>query len=164
MKVLWTSMCKPVKDLSHCMIPQIMRIWKKNFVTQLTPSDIFNKINVCTESHVINRFGKAARLHGHAIFGVVSVSDTGTGTTRRIPVSGECFFFFHFFDTAPTRLRHANTGKKKKKITNVWPLTFAQCHCPLSLAGARSGRSASSSSLLLLLLLLFIFLFLCSLT
>ena len=34
-----------------------------------------------------------ARLHGHGIFGVVSVSDTGTGTTRRIPVSGECPLF-----------------------------------------------------------------------
>ena len=50
-----------------------------------------------------------ARLHGHAIFGVVSVSDIGTGTTRRIPVSGECPLFFFFVsptlaDTAPTRV------------------------------------------------------------
>ena len=73
-----------------------------------------------------------ARLHGHAIFGVVS--DTGTGTTRRIPVSGECplllfsfFFFFFFFlthvDVAPTRLRRGSdvsdtpAVKKKKKIS-----------------------------------------------
>ena len=72
------------------------------------------------------------RLHGHAIFGVVLVSDTGTGTTRRIPVSGECplFFFFRFSDTrrrgadtAPTQLRRGSDAsdtpavKKKKKIS-----------------------------------------------
>ena len=83
------------------------------------------------------------------------------------------FFFFRFSDTAltrlqmaPTRLRHASSGKKKRKITDVWPLTSARCRCccPPSLAGARSSRSASCSSLLLLLLLLFLFLFLCSLT
>ena len=71
-------------------------------------------------------------LHGHAIFGVVSVSDTGTSTTRRIPVSGECpLFFFSFLrhaptqrqhgsDTAPTRLRifrHASNEEKKKIST-----------------------------------------------
>ena len=52
---------------------------------------------------------KAARLHGQAIFGVVSVSDTGTGTTRWILVSGECplfyFIFFSFLRPALTRLR-----------------------------------------------------------
>ena len=36
--------------------------------------------------------------------GVGHVSDTGTGTTRRIPVSGECLFFFFF--ASPTRHRH----------------------------------------------------------
>ena len=44
-----------------------------------------------------------ARLHGHAIFGVVSVSDTGTGTTRWIPVSGGVSLFFFFFFS---RLQH----------------------------------------------------------
>ena len=60
------------------------------------------------------------------------VSDTGTGTTRRIPVSGECplFFFFSFLrhaptrrrhgsDTAPTRLRrfrHASSEEKKENF------------------------------------------------
>ena len=61
--------------------------------------------------------------------GVGHVSDTGTGTTRRIPVFGECpLFFFSFLrhaptqrqhgsDTAPTRLRrfqHASSEEKKK--------------------------------------------------
>ena len=50
------------------------------------------------------------RLHGHAIFGVVSVSDTGTGTTRRIPVSGECPLFFFFFRFSDTRRRGADTA------------------------------------------------------
>ena len=46
-----------------------------------------------------------SRLHGHAIFGVVSVSDTGTGTTSRILVFGGLFFFLFFFasPTRPTR-------------------------------------------------------------
>ena len=116
-----------------------------------------------------------ARLHGHAIFGVVSVSDTCRTPVRvrlawfRCPAS----LFFLFFFASPTRLWHGSNAaltcqqwKKKKKITDVWPLTSARCHCrcPLSLAGARSSRSASCTSLLLLLLLLFLFLFLCSLT
>ena len=39
------------------------------------------------------------------------MSDTGTGTTRWIPVSGECppfFFFFSFLRHAPTRRRHGS--------------------------------------------------------
>ena len=60
-----------------------------------------------------------SRLHGHAIFGVMSVSDvldTGTGTTLRIPVSGECPLSFFFF----TFLRHGSDvsdmpAVKKKK-------------------------------------------------
>ena len=44
------------------------------------------------------------RLHWHVIFGVVS--DTGTGMTCRIPVSGESLSFF-FFLAFPTWLRVA---------------------------------------------------------
>ena len=95
------------------------------------------------------------------------------------PVSGvrRVSLFFFFFFASPTRLWHGSkwlrrgsdtpaVEKKKRKITDVWPLTSARCRCccPPSLAGARSSRSASCSSLLLLLLLLFLFLFLCSLT
>ena len=107
---------------------------------------------------------KVARLHGQAIFGVVSVSDTGTGTTRRILVSSECplfyFIFFSFLRPALTRLRrvwHASSEEKKNHRFWVWeiilrnpPLKFSThppsdlCRCPLSLAGARSRRSASS--------------------
>uniref|UniRef100_A0A7N2LAQ2 Uncharacterized protein n=1 Tax=Quercus lobata TaxID=97700 RepID=A0A7N2LAQ2_QUELO len=36
---------------------------------------------------ISEEFQFLTRLHGHAIFGVVSVSDTGMGTARRIPVS-----------------------------------------------------------------------------
>ena len=51
--------------------------------------------------------------------GVGHVSDTGTGTTRQIPVSGKCplFFFFSFLWHALTRLRrfqHASSEEKKK--------------------------------------------------
>ena len=107
------------------------------------------------------------RLHGDAIFGVVSVSDTETGTTRRIPVSGECplFFLFFFFvsltraDAAPTRPTRQQWRKKKKENHRFWvweiilrnpPLKFSThplsdlCRYPLCLAGARSRRSASS--------------------
>ena len=77
----------------------------------------------------------SSRLHGHAIFGVVSVSDTGTGTTRWIPGSGECPLFFFFFvsptraDSAPTRLRHSSDAaptlptrqqlRKKRKFRHI---------------------------------------------
>ena len=60
------------------------------------------------------------RLHGHAIFGVVSLSDTGTGTTRRIPVSGECLFFFFCFSDTCWRGADASdmpAVQKKKKIS-----------------------------------------------
>ena len=68
-----------------------------------------------------------ARLHGHAIFGVGHVLDTGTGTTHLIPVFGECFFFFfrfsdtasNGFDVAPT----ASRGKKKKEKSQTSDLS-----------------------------------------
>ena len=120
------------------------------------------------------------RLHGHAIFGVVSVSDMCRTPVRvrlawfRCPTSVSFFIFyflFRFSDMVLTRLRRGFDTpevEKKRRITDVWPLTSARCHCrcPPSLARARSSRSASCSSLLLLLLLLllFLFLFLCSLT
>ena len=69
--------------------------------------------------------GQKSRLHGHAIFGVVSVSDTGTGTTRRIPVSGECPLFFSFLRHAPTWRRHSSDAsdtpavKKKRKFRHI---------------------------------------------
>ena len=120
-----------------------------------------------------------ARLHGHAIFGVVSVSDTCRTPVRvrlawfRCPTSVSFFIFYFLFcfsDMVLTRLRRGfdmPVVEKKRRITDVWPLTSARCRCrcPPSLARARSSRSASYSSLLLLLLLLlFLFLFLCSLT
>ena len=61
-------------------------------------------------------------MHGHAIFGVVS--DTGTGTTRRIPMSGECLFFF----ASPTWLRRGSDTlavKKKSQMSDLWPLPAA---------------------------------------
>ena len=58
------------------------------------------------------------RLHGHAM----SVSDTGMGMTRRIPMSGECLFLFFFFFLTPTRLRHAS-GEKKNSQTLTDGLT-----------------------------------------
>ena len=113
-------------------------------------------------------------MHGHAIFGVVSVSDMCRTPVRvrlawfRCPTSVSFFIFyflFRFSDMVLTRLRRGFDTpevEKKRRITDVWPLTSARCRCrcPPSLARARSSRSASCSSLLLLLLLLF----LCSLT
>ena len=63
-------------------------------------------------------FGATENLGCTDTFGVVSVLETGTGTTCRIVVSGECLFFFFFglSDTAPTRLRHASSEKKKSQI------------------------------------------------
>ena len=56
------------------------------------------------------------RLHGHAIFGVVSVSKTRMGTTRQIPVSCESlslslslFFFPRFSDTPAMKKKKKNT-------------------------------------------------------
>ena len=110
------------------------------------------------------------RLHGHAIFGVVSVSDT-CWTPERVRLagfrcSGSVLFFFHFSDmrrrgadTAPTCLTRQQWRKKRKENHRFWvwevilrnpPLKFSThppsdlCCYPLSLAGARSGRSASS--------------------
>ena len=107
-----------------------------------------------------------SRLHGHAIFGVVSVSDTFQ-TPERVRLAGyRCptsvlfsFFFFRFSDTrrrgadtAPTRPTRQQ-WRKKGRISQILrnpPLKFSThppsdlCRCPLSLAEARSGRSASS--------------------
>ena len=69
-----------------------------------------------------------ARLHGHAIFGVVSVSDTCRTPVRvrlawfRCPASVS-FFFFCFSDTALMRLRHASSEKKKKKKSQMSDLS-----------------------------------------
>ena len=54
------------------------------------------------------------RLHGHAIFGVVSMLDTGTGTTRWISVSDECHFFFFSFLRHGSDMFDTPTMKKKK--------------------------------------------------
>ena len=89
-----------------------------------------------------------ARLHGHAIFGIVSVSDTCRTPERvrragfRCPAVSLFFFFFfpilrHGADTAPTRLRrgsdtaptrlrrvrHASSEKKKKREEKTQILT-----------------------------------------
>ena len=68
--------------------------------------------------------------------GVGHVSDTGTGTTRRIPVSGECPLVFFFVsptraDAALTRLRrfrHASSEEKKENfgIFRVIPAISAE--------------------------------------
>ena len=60
------------------------------------------------------------RLHRHAIFGDVSVSDMcRTRILARLTghwrPSGVVFFFFCFSDTAPTQRQHANNGTKKTK-------------------------------------------------
>ena len=62
-----------------------------------------------------------ARLHWHAIFGDMSVSDTDTGTTHRTPVSvrSAFFFFFRFSDVAPTRKQWK---KKKNKNSRFWQM------------------------------------------
>ena len=57
--------------------------------------------------------------------GVGHVSDTGTGTTRRIPVSGECPLFFFFVsptraDAAPTRLRHSSDAAPTLPTRQQW--------------------------------------------
>ncbi|KAK7822531.1 hypothetical protein CFP56_036340 [Quercus suber] len=82
---------------------------------------IQNNLNQIKDSFIqLKRFGESElakqlktclsdldpRLHGHAIFGVVSVSDTRTGTTRRIPVSGECPLFFFVSPTRADAARH----------------------------------------------------------
>ena len=72
-----------------------------------------------------------ARLHGHAIFGVVSVSDTCWTPVRVRLAWFQCpaslFFFFCFSDTALTRLQHASSEKKKKKsrMSDLSPLPAA---------------------------------------
>ena len=71
---------------------------------------------------MLHNISLKARLHRHAIFGVVLVSDIGTGTTRWIPVSSKCLFF--------SLLRHgsdmSNTPamKKKKKKRKSQILTY----------------------------------------
>ena len=98
------------------------------------------------------------RLHGHAIFGVVSVSDTFQ-TPERVRLAGyrcptSVLFSFSFFrfsdmrrrgaDTAPTllrRVRHASSEEKKEEYHRFWethlsssqptlPLTSAAAVCP----------------------------------
>ena len=82
------------------------------------------------------------RLHGHAIFGVVSVSDTCRIPERvrlagfRCPASVLFFFFFFFVsptraDTAPTQLRrfrHASNEEEKENfsIFRVIPANFSR--------------------------------------
>ena len=95
-----------------------------------------------------------SRLHGHAIFGVMSVSDT-CWTLERVRLSGfRCpasVLFFFFFNVSPTRLRrvrHASSEEKKKWKSQIlsseksfWethlsssqptlPLTSAAALCP----------------------------------
>ena len=60
------------------------------------------------------------RLHRHAIFGDVSMSDMCQTQilarhTEHWHPSGVVFFFFCFSDMAPTQRQHANSGKKKKQ-------------------------------------------------
>jgi len=106
---------------------------KRGFLTHhLTPV-----IKCCTEpftylrsifySFILANLAFPTRLHRHAIFGVVSVSDTCRTPERvrlagfRCPVSVLFFFFFFFVsptrvDTAPTwlrRVRHASSEEKK---------------------------------------------------
>ena len=100
-------------------------------------------------SHISHLLFFFPRLHGHAIFGVVLVSDTCWTPVRvrlawfRCPASVSFFFFFCFSDTAltrlrmaPTRLRHASNGKKKKK--NHKCLTSHLCPLPLPSVARRS--------------------------
>ena len=61
------------------------------------------------------------RLHGHAIFGGVSVSDTCRTPERvrragfRCPAVSLFFFFFRFSDTASTRLRHGSDAAQTRR-------------------------------------------------
>ena len=69
------------------------------------------------DRRVLEKVEVLARLHGHAIFGVVSVSDT-CRTPERVRLAGfrcpaSVLFFFFFVsptraDAAPTRLRHSS--------------------------------------------------------
>ena len=66
------------------------------------------------------------RLHGHAIFGVVSVSDT-CRTPERVRLAGfRCsasvlvFFFFSFLRHAPTRLWHGSDAALTHPTHQQW--------------------------------------------
>ena len=48
------------------------------------------------------------RLHGHAIFGVMSVSDAPDSGVR------QCLFFFFFFFDSPTRRRHGSDAAQTR--------------------------------------------------
>ena len=111
------------------------------------------------------------------------MSDTGTGTTRWIPVSGECpfFFFFSFLrhaptrrrhgsDTAPTRLRHfrhASSEEKKEnfgifRVISAIPANFGRNENFVRykiLTEKKKKKSKSKSYLLLLGFVLFFLLF-----
>ena len=71
------------------------------------------------------------------------MSDTGTGMTHLIPVSGECLFFFFLFfrfsDMAPTRLWHGSDvaptcqqwkKKEKSQMSDLSLLPAALRHSP----------------------------------
>ena len=68
---------------------------------------------------MLHNISLKARLHGHAIFGVVLVSDTRTGTTRWIPVSSKCLFF-----SLLSNMSNTPAVKKKKKKRKSQILTY----------------------------------------
>ena len=61
------------------------------------------------------------RLHRHAIFGDLPVSDTDTGTTHQSLVSERCPFFFVLLQHGG----HASSekGKKKKEKSQILTVT-----------------------------------------
>ena len=81
-----------------------------------------------------------SRLHEHAIFGVVSVSDT-CWTPERVRLAGfrcpaSVLFFFRFSDTVPTRLwrvRHASSEEKEN--TGVFKLISEFRRIPVCFGG-----------------------------
>ena len=65
-------------------------------------------------------FGVASRLHGHAIFGVVSVSDTCRTPERGRLAGFQCpasvLFFFFFLRFSDTRRRGADTAPTRRQL------------------------------------------------
>ena len=113
--------------------------------------------------------------------GVGHMSNTGTGTTRRIPVSGVCPLFFFFFsflrhaptrrrhgsDTTPTwlrRFRHASSEEKKEnfgifRVISAIPANFGRNENFVRYKILTEKKKKSKSYLLLLGFMLFFLLF-----
>ena len=96
-------------------------------------------------SHISHLLFFFPRLHGHAIFGAVSVSDMCRTLVRvrlawfRCPASVSFFLLLrHSFDTAPNGSDAAPTRQQWKKKKNHRCLTSHLCPLPLPSVARRS--------------------------